>query len=128
MLNSQLVSDHRDKLAVGWLGFADVDGVTEQMRDAVDVTACPGHFDRMTDRTFHAGRRCFEFLCDCRIQRFGDRTKNFDIVVYHRNGFTQILVTLDMSRDTNLMDNRSDIRVQIFAFAHGNHIRFHTCK
>ena len=62
MLNSQLVSDHRDKLAVGWLGFADVDGVTEQMRDAVDVTACPGHFDRMTDRTFHAGRRCFEFL------------------------------------------------------------------
>ncbi|MNW22896.1 hypothetical protein D3C71_2246590 [compost metagenome] len=56
------------------------------MADAVDVAERPGDLDCVTDRAFNAGRRRFEFLGNSRVQRFGDGSQDFNIVVHHRNG------------------------------------------
>jgi hypothetical protein len=72
MLDPQLVRHHRDELAVRGLRLGDVDRVTEQMADRVDVAASPGDFDRMADGALDAGWRRLEFLGDRGIERFGD--------------------------------------------------------
>ncbi|CAM2868519.1 hypothetical protein PATA110615_05110 [Paenibacillus taichungensis] len=62
MLNSQLVSNHSDKLRVRRFRLADIDCIAKQVADAVDVATCPSHFNGMTDGTFDARRRCFELF------------------------------------------------------------------
>ncbi len=69
MLDPQLVGDHRDEFRVRGFRLRDIDCITEQMRDAVDVAASPSDFDRVTNRPFDAGRRCFELFGNSRIQR-----------------------------------------------------------
>jgi hypothetical protein len=39
MLNPQLVGNHRDELGIRRLRFCNIDGVAEQMADAVNVAA-----------------------------------------------------------------------------------------
>ncbi|MNR67309.1 hypothetical protein D3C85_1912360 [compost metagenome] len=53
MLNSKLVSNHCNELGVRRFGLADVDGIAEQVTDAVNVTACPGYFNRMANGSFY---------------------------------------------------------------------------
>ncbi len=57
MLDPQLIRHHRDKFRVRWFGFRDINRITKQMADAVDVAASPGDFDRVADGAFDAGRR-----------------------------------------------------------------------
>ena len=87
MLDPQLIRHHRDEFAIRRLRFRDIDRVAEKMADAVDIAARPGDFDRVTNRAFDAAWRCFVSFGDRRIQGFGNRAENFDIVVYHRYGF-----------------------------------------
>lgn len=67
MLDSELVSNHRDKFAVRRLRFRDINRVSENEGDAVDVAARPCDFNRVTDGAFDAARRRFVFLSNCWI-------------------------------------------------------------
>lgn len=124
MLDPQFICNHRDKLGVGRFGFADVDGVAEQVADGVDVAAGPGYLDGVADGAFHAGRRRFEALGDSRIERFCNCPENFDIVVNHRNGFTQILISLNVGGNADFVDDAGDVGVKITAFVYRNNIGF----
>ena len=127
MLNPQLVRDHRDEFAIGRLRLADIDRVAEQVADAVDVAARPCDFDRVADGAFDAGRRRFELFGDRRIKRFRDRAENFDVVIHHRNGFAQILISFNMRRNADFMNDARDIGIQIFAFGDRHDIGFDVC-
>src|SRR5690606_25849336 len=80
----------------------------------VDIATRPSDFDRMTDSALYTARSSLILLCNRRIERLGDRSKNLDIVIYHRNRFTEILVPLNMCRNTDLMDDGGNIRIKIF--------------
>lgn len=123
MLNPQLICDHRDEFAVRWLRLADVDRVAEQAADAVDVAAGPGHLDGMANRALDAGRRCFVFLGNGRIERFRDRAENFDVVVHHRNRFAQVLISFNMRRNADFMYDGRNICIQILGLAQLDDIR-----
>ncbi|MNR23396.1 hypothetical protein D3C85_1404150 [compost metagenome] len=124
MLNSELIRHHRDELGVGWLRFRDINRISENKGNAVDVAARPSDFNRVTNRTFNAARRRFVLFSDGWVECLRDRAKDFDVVVHHRNGFAQILISFNMRRYADFMYDRCDIRIQILSFGHGDHIGF----
>jgi hypothetical protein len=83
MLNSQLVSNHRDEFRIRRFRFADVNRIAKQVADAVDVATCPSHFNGMTDGTFDARWRCFELFGNRWIQKSaslnGQRDAKFSV-------------------------------------------------
>ncbi|MNG12904.1 hypothetical protein D3C84_965420 [compost metagenome] len=123
MLNSELIRHHRDEFGVGWLRFRDINRISENKGNAVDVAARPSDFNRVANRTFNAARRRFVLFSDGWVERLRDRAKDFDVVVHHRDSFAQVLVTFNMSWHANLMNNTCDIRIQVFAFRHMYNIR-----
>lgn len=70
MLDPKLIRHHGNKFAVRGLRLGDVDRVTEQMADGVDVAARPGDFNRVANGTLDAGRRRFELFGDGGVERF----------------------------------------------------------
>ncbi len=122
MLDPQLVGNHRDELRVRWFGFRDINRITKQMADAVDVATSPSDFDRMTDGAFDAGRRRFEFLGDGWVQRFRNRAKNFNVVVHHRDRFAQILIAFNMRGNADFMNDTRNVGIKVLRLAHLYHI------
>ncbi|MNC66535.1 hypothetical protein D3C75_1169440 [compost metagenome] len=116
MLNPQLVGYHGNKFRVSRLGFGDINGIAEQVGDAVDVATGPGDFNRMADGPLYAGWSGLELLRDGRVERFGNGSENFNIVIYHRNGFTQILIAFNMRGYADFVDDRSNIGIKVLAF------------
>ncbi|MNY64625.1 hypothetical protein D3C86_2017670 [compost metagenome] len=92
------------------------------MADAVNIATGPGDLDSVADSPLYTRWGCLEFLSDGRIQGLGDGAQNLDIVVHHGNGFTQILITLDMCRYTDFMNDGRDVGIKVFALGQRHHI------
>ena len=67
----------------------------------------------MTDRPLHTARRRLVLLGDGRIQFLGDCSKQIHIFNHHHDSIPQILISLDMRRNTNLMDDTGDLDFKI---------------
>ena len=55
----------------------------------------------MADGTLHSGWRGLECFCHLRVQYLGDGIDHIHVVNGDDDGFAQVLVTLDMGRNTD---------------------------
>jgi len=112
-LNPQLVRDHRDEFAVGWLRLGVGDCVAKQAGDGVKITTGPRNLNGVANGTFYTAGSGVELFGDVRVQHLCNRAEQLHIVVYHGNRFTQIQITFDVRRNANLMDNTGDAGVEV---------------
>lgn len=68
----------------------------------------------MADGPFYTACGRVEFFGDVGIKDFCDAAEEFNIVIHHGNGFTQIKIAFDMGRHTDLMDNACNAGIEIF--------------
>ena len=59
MLDSELIRHHRNEFGVRRLGFRDINRISENKRNAVDVAARPSDFNRVADSAFDAAMASF---------------------------------------------------------------------
>ena len=75
---------------------------------SVQVTSVPGDFDSVSDGAFHSGRGGLECFRHLGVENLGDGIDHIHIVDCNDDGFSQILVALDVGRDADLVDDAGD--------------------
>ena len=64
-LQLQFISYQRNKFRIGRFSLGIADGIAEESLQRIQITSVPGHFDGVTDGSFHAaggGLECFRHL------------------------------------------------------------------
>ena len=113
MFEPDPVGDHRDKLAVGRLAAAVLDGVAEVGIEHLDVAPVPRDLNRMADGAFDAGRSRLKIIGDCRVELFGNRVDDLHILQRENNRPTQVMVPFNVGRDANLVQDVGDDDFQL---------------
>ena len=88
--------------------------ITEKCIDRIHLSAAPCHLDGMTDRSLHTARCSLMFLGNGGIQDLGNRIEHLHIFHRHHDRIPQILISFDMRRHTDFMNNIGNINLQIF--------------
>ena len=107
-LKLQFVSDKGNKLGIRGFSFGIADGIAEKSLQGIQVSSVPGYFDGMADGALHAGGRCAEMLGNGRVQRLGDGVNDVDVLHRQDDGLADILVALNMGRNTHIVDDGGD--------------------
>ena len=113
VFQTYFICDQSNKFRVGRLTFSGAYRIAEKRIDRVHFAPAPCNFDCMTYGTFYPARGRLMFFCDRRIQDFRDRIQHLHIVDCKDDRIPQILVSLDMRRNSDLVDNIGDISLQI---------------
>ena len=101
---TQVVGDERDEFGVGGLTARGVYRVGEYAGEYVNVAAVPGDLYRMADSTLHSGACGLVALCDSGIQQLGNAVYHLVVVDGEHYCGAQVVVTLDVRRNTHLVD------------------------
>ena len=100
-LKLQFVSDKGDEFRIGRLTLCIADGIAEKSLQSVQVASVPGYFNGVADGTLYTGRRGLESLCHLGVQDFRDGVDNVHIVHGNDDCLPQVLIALNMGRDTD---------------------------
>lgn len=114
IFQSDLVRNQSDKLRIGRFSFSVAHRIAEKCVDRIHLATAPCNFDGMTDRTFHTARCSLVFLGNGRIQDLGDGIEHLHILHRHHDRIPQVLVSFDVCRHTDLMNDIRHINLQIF--------------
>ena len=68
----QFVGDEGDELTIGGFSLGVGNRVSEEPLEGIQVATIPGHFDGVSDGSFHSGRGGLEGLCHLGVQYLGD--------------------------------------------------------
>ena len=107
--HADVIRQHSNKLRIGWFSLAVIHRITENAIDHLHTSARPGCLDRMTDRTLDASSRHTELVCQTRIQALCDRLYILNTLQSHKNGFAQILITIQLCRNTDCQQESGDL-------------------
>ena len=114
-LQTQFIGNHGDELAVRGLAPRIVNGITEIRIQNIHITAIPSDFDRMANGAFHTGARGLVLLCHTRIKLFCHRIDNLRVFDGHDDGIPKIVVSLNVGRHANLVQDLRDLNAQVAA-------------
>ena len=67
----------------------------------------------MADCALNTARRSFVALCDGWVKLLGNGVKHFMVIHRHHNRVAQVLITLDMRRHPDFVDNIGDICLKV---------------
>ena len=98
----QFISDKRNKFGIRGFSLGIADGIAEKSLQSVQIPSVPGYFDGVPDGPLHTAGCGLECFCHLGVQYLGDGVDDVHIVDGDDNGFPQILIALDMGRDTDL--------------------------
>lgn len=112
-LQPNLVGNQGNELTVGGLALADAHRVPKVLLQDIQVTSVPGHFDSVADSPFHPAGGGVEGLGNRRVQNLGDSLDQGLVLHTQDNCLTQVVVTLDVSRDTDVVDDLGDSPGQV---------------
>ena len=110
---AQVVGDERNEFGVGGLAAGGVDRVGEYAREYVDVAAVPGDLYCVADSTLHPGACGLVALRDRGIQQLGNAVYHLVVVDGEHYRGAQVVVALDVRRDSYLVDYLSDRAFQV---------------
>ena len=71
-LKLQFVSDQGNEFGIRGFSLGIADSIAEKSLQRIQVATIPGHFDGVTDCTFHTAGGGLEGLGDLRVQYLGD--------------------------------------------------------
>ena len=100
-----------------------MNGVAEVGVQGLHVPTVPRHFNGMADGALYAAGCGLIFFGNGRVKNFGDGVDNLAVVDGQQNGGAQILVALDMRRNTDLMDDLGDLCFNVRLRSCGGGIR-----
>ena len=112
----KLIADHGDKLAVRGLAARALDRVTEVGAENVHVASVPRDLDRVANGPLHAGRGGFIHLRNGGIEHLRYRAHHVGRVHGHNDRAAQILITLDMGGNADLVHNVGNDELQVARF------------
>ena len=95
-IQPHLVSDHRNKLAVGGFSAQVMDGVAKIAVEGVHITPVPCHLNGVADGALHPAGGGAVFLGDFRVQTLGHGVDILRLVHGEQDGIPQELVALDV--------------------------------
>ena len=104
----ELVCNKRNKFRIRGLSLGIADGIAEKSLQSVQVASVPGYLDGMADGTLHAAGCGLECFCHLRVKHLGDGIDHIHVVDGNDDSFPQVLITLDVSGDTDLVDDTGD--------------------
>ena len=100
-----------DKLRIRRFSLPIAYCITEKCIDRIHLSAAPGHLDGMTDRSLRTARCSLMFLGNGGIQDLGNRIEHLHIFHRHHDRIPQILISFDMRRHTDFMNNIGNINL-----------------
>ena len=103
-LQLELIGNESNKLRICGFSLCITDRVTEKSLQRIQIASVPGHFDGVTDGSFHPAGRGLEGLCHLRVEYLGDGVDHIHITHGDDDGLPQVLIPLDVGGDTDLMD------------------------
>ena len=112
-LEAELVGDHRNKFAVRRLATGIMYRISEIGIQDVHVAAVPCDLDRVPNRTLDARARCLILLCNARVKLLCDGIDDFRLLDCHDDRVPQIVVTLDVGGNADLVQNLRDLNAQV---------------
>ena len=77
----QIISNHRDKLAIRGFSSIILDSVSKVRIERIHVASVPRDLDGVAYRALNAARSSLIFLCNRRVEYFGD-TVDYVTVLY----------------------------------------------
>lgn len=104
-----LISDESDEFTVRGLSLAIAYGVSEIPLDHIQITPVPSNLDSVADCTLNSTGGGAETPGHLGVQLLGDCFDKGLVVNDQEDRFTQIIVALDMGRDTDLVDDGGDV-------------------
>ena len=96
LIQSHLISYHRNELRVGRFPAQVMDGIAEVAVKGIHVSPIPCHLDGMADGAFHPAGGSAVFLGDFRVQALGHGVDVLRLVHGEQDGIPQELVALDV--------------------------------
>ena len=106
---AKLVGDHGDELGVGGLAALAADGVAEVAVESVNVAAIPGDLDSVANGALDAGGGGVEGARNTGIDELGHVIDNIGIGDGHADGAAEIIKTLDVSGDSEIVKGFGDL-------------------
>ena len=100
-LKLQFVSDKRDEFGICGFSFGIADRIPKKSLQGIQVTPIPGHFDGVSDGSFHPAGCGLECFCHLGVQYLGDGVDDVHVVDGNNDGFPQVLVALDVGGDAD---------------------------
>ena len=99
ILQPQIVSDHRDKLAISGLSSVILNGVAEIRIERIHVTSVPCDLDCVADGALDAACGGLVLLCDGGVENFCNTIDNVVIIYRHQNRGAEILISFYVRGD-----------------------------
>ena len=100
-LQLEFVRNEGDKLRIRRLTLRVADRVAEKSLQRIQIASVPGYFNGVADGTLYTGRRGLESLCHLGVQAFRDGVDHIHIVHGNDVCLPQVLIALNMGRDTD---------------------------
>ena len=116
VFQSEIIRNHRDKLAIGGLTSVILNGVAEIGIEGIDVASIPRDLDGMANGTLYAARGRLVFLCDRRVEHLCNAVDHIAVANGQQNRRAEILISLDVRRNADLMYYFGDLRFYIGSF------------
>ena len=107
LIQSHLIGDHGDELAVGGLAAQVVDGVAEIRVQGIHIAPVPCHLDGVADGALHPAGGGVVFLGNLRVEALGDGVDVLRLIHGEQDGIPQELVAFDVGGDGIRVGNKS---------------------
>ena len=120
VLQAEIVCDHGDEFRIGGLPAGILNGVAEKAVQHVQIAPIPSHLDSMANGTLHAGGGSAVMLGNRGIKNLGNGIDDLVVLDHHDDGTAEILITLDMCRNADLVNDLGDLRLKIAVVPQGH--------
>jgi len=109
----QIISYHGDKLTISRFSSVILNGIPKIRIQRIHVASVPRDLNSMTNGTLDAACGGLIFLRNRRVENFRDRINYVRVLDGEEDSGTEILVALDMRGDADLVDDASDLSLNV---------------